>query len=158
MAKKAKRSKATPKDADLILKLYDLRREPTMRKARDFMAAQFWPQNYGEFKAVLFAFGTEQNAWLRQVWTYWDMAAALALHGAINEDLFFKCNGEPYFYYAKFKSFIEQTRKDLNTPEFMAHIEELANKTPEARERVKRLEARIQARAAQIAAAKAAAK
>ena len=62
MAKKPKRSKATPKDADLILKLYDLRREPTMRKARDFMAAQFWPQNYGEFKAVLFAFGTEQNA------------------------------------------------------------------------------------------------
>jgi hypothetical protein len=156
MAKKTKRSKATPTDADLILKLYDLRREPIMRKARDFMAAQFWPQNYGEFKSVVQAFGTEQNAWLRQVWTFWDMAAAMVLHGAIDEDLFFKCNGEPYFYYAKFKPFIEQIRKDLNSPEFMAHIEELANKTPEARDRVKRTEARIQARAAQIAAAKAA--
>ncbi len=158
MPKKTKRSKATPKDADLILKLYDLRREPTMRKARDFMAAQFWPQNYAEFKAVTFAFGTEQNGWFRQVWTYWDMAAAMVLHGAIDEGLFFTCNGEPYFYYAKFKSFIEQTRKDLNSPEFMAHIEELANKTPESRDRIKRLEARIQGRAAQIAAAKAAAK
>jgi hypothetical protein len=156
MAKKTKRSKATPKDADLILKLYDLRREPTMRKARDFMATQFWPQSYGEFKAVGLAFGTEQNAWFRQAWTYWEMAAALVLHGALDEQLFFKCNGEPYFYYAKFKPFIEQFRKDLNAPEFMAYIEELANKTPEAKTRVKQLEARIQARAAQMAAAKAA--
>lgn len=154
MAKKAKRSKATPQDAELILKLYDLRREATMRKARDFMAAQFWPQNYGEFKTVALGFGTEQNAWLRMVWTYWDMAAAMVLNGAIDEQLFFKCNGEPYFYYAKFKSFIDPLRNDMNNPDFMAHIEELANKTPQARERVKRLEARIQSRAAQMADAK----
>src|SRR5215510_1315511 len=157
MAKKTKKSKATPTDADLILKLYDLRREPTMRKARDFMATQFWPQSFEGFKAVAASFGTEPNAWFRQVWTYWDMACAMVLSGAINEDLFFKTNGEPYFYYAKFHSFIEQTRKELNSPEFMAHMEELCNKTPEARERVKRLEARIQARFTQIAA-KAAAK
>jgi hypothetical protein len=158
MAKRAKRSKSTPKDADLILKLYELRREPTMRKARDFMATQFWPQNFEEFKPVAVAFGSEQNSWFRQVWTYWDMAAAMVLHGAIDEDLFFKCNGEPYFYYAKFKSFIEPTRKELNFPDFMIHLEELARRTPQARERVKWLEGRIQARAAQIAAAKAAAK
>ena len=155
MAKKGKSSKATAQDAELILKLYDLRREPTMRKARDFMATQFWPQNYDQFKAVLSAFGTEQNAWMRQVWTYWDMAAAMVLRGAINEDLFFEANGEPYFYYAKFKPFIDQTRKDFNSPEFMANIEKLVNKTPQARDRVKRLEARIKARAAQMSAAKA---
>jgi len=157
MARKTKKSKATPTDADLILKLYELRREPTMRKARDFMATQFWPQNFAEFKSVAVSFGTEQNAWFRQVWTYWDMACAMVVSGTINEDLFVKTNGEPFFYYAKFKSFIEQTRKELNSPEFMANTEEVANRTPEARERVKRLEARIQARAAQIAA-KAAAK
>lgn len=154
MAKKTKRSKATPKDADLILKLYDLRREATIRKARDYMAIQFWPQNYDDFKAVALAFGTEQNAWFRQVWTYWDMAAAMVLQGAIDGDLFFTCNGEPYFYYAKFKPFLEQFRKEMNSPEFMAHIEELANKTPEAKDRIKRLEARFRARAAQTAAAK----
>src|SRR5215470_8820188 len=152
VANKAKKSKPTPKDADLILKLYDLRREPTMRKARDFMA-QFWPQSYEEFKAVVFAFGSEQNAWLRQVWSFWDMAAVMVLSGTLHEDLFFKTNGEPYFYYAKFKPFLEQIRKDIGNPEFMAHIEELANKSPEARERVKRLEARIKAHAAQMAAA-----
>ena len=155
MAKQGKGSKVTAQDAELILKLYDLRREPTMRKARDFMATQFWPQNYDQFKAVVSAFGTEQNAWLRQVWTYWDMAAAMVLRGAINEDLFFETSGEPYFYYAKFKPFIDQTRKDFNSPEFMANIEKLANKTPQAKDRVKRLEARIKARAAQMSAAKA---
>ena len=156
MAKKSKKSKATPKDADLILKLYDLRREPVLRKARYFMTSQFWPQNYAEFKAVATAFGTEQNAWLRQVLSYWDMAAAMVLSGAIDEDLFFQCNAEPHFLYAKFKPFIEQTRKDLNNPDFLASVEELANKTPEARERVKRLEVRIKARAAQMAATAAA--
>ncbi len=155
MAKKAKRSKASSKDADLILKLYDLRREATMRKARDFMATQFWPQHYDEFKAVGLAFGTEHNAWFRQVLTFWEMAAALVLHGAIDEELFFTCNGEPYFYYTKFKPFIEQFRKETNSPEFMAHVEELANKTPAAKDRIKRMEARFKARAAQIATAKA---
>ena len=155
MPSKTKRAKATPSDADLILKLYDLRREPTMRKARDFMATQFWPQSFGEFKAVAISFGTEQNAWFRQVWTYWDMACALVLSGAINEDLFFKSNGEPYFYYAKFKPFIEPLRKEINNPDFMANTEELVTKSPEGRERIKQLEGRIQARIAQMAAAKA---
>ena len=155
MPKKGKSSKATAQDAELILKLYDLRREAVMRKARNFMAAEFWPQNYDQFKAVLSAFGTEQNAWMRQVWTYWDMAAAMVLKGAINEDLFFETSGEPYFYYAKFKPFIDQTRKDFNSPEFMANLEKLVNKTPQAKDRVKRLEARIKARAAQMSAAKA---
>src|ERR1700746_4056770 len=155
MAKKTRKTKATAQDAELILKLYDLRREPVLRKARDFMTSQFWPQNYDEFKAVLYAFGTEQNAWFRQTWTYWDMACALALSGAVNEDLFFATNGEPYFLYAKFKPFIEPTRKDLNTPEFMAHLEQMANRSAKSRDRVKRLEARVAARAAQINAAKA---
>ncbi|HEY6970882.1 MAG TPA: hypothetical protein VJA94_16855 [Candidatus Angelobacter sp.] len=153
----AKKSKATHHDADLILKLYDLRREATMRKARDFMAAQFWPQSFGEFKAVAVSFGTEQNAWFRQVWTYWDMACAMVLAGAIDEDLFFQTNGEPYFFYAKFKPFIEPLRKEINNPDFMANSEKLVTGSAQGRERVKQLEARIQGRMAQMAAAKSAA-
>jgi hypothetical protein len=156
MAKKTKRSKATPQDADLIMKLYDLRREAVIRKARDFVGTQFWPQNYGDFKAVATAFGTEHNAWLRQVLTYWDMAAAMVLRGAIDEELFFQCNGEPYFLYAKFKPFIEQTRKEFGNNDFMAHIEELVNKTPAGRDRVKQVEVRLKAWAGQRATAKAA--
>lgn len=154
--KKIKRSKATPKDADLILKLYDLRREAVIRKARDFVGTEFWPQNYDEFKAVALGFGSEKNAWWRQALTYWDMAAALVLHGALDENLFFLCNGEPYFLYAKFKPFIEQFRKDMNNPEFLALLEELANKSPQAKDRVKRVEANVKSWAAQMAKAKAA--
>ena len=153
----AKKSKPTHHDADLILKLYDLRREATMRKARDFMATQFWPQNFGEFKAVAVSFGSEQNAWFRQVWTYWDMACAMVLAGAIDEGLFFQTNGEPYFFYAKFKPFIEPLRKEINNPDFMANTEKLVTRSAQGRERVKQLEARIQGRMAQIATAKSAA-
>jgi hypothetical protein len=153
MKKKAKRTpKATPQDAELILKLYDLRREATMRKGRDFMLIQFWPQNYDEFKAVATNLGSEQNALFRMAWTYWDMACAMVLSGAINEDLFYKCCGEAYFLYAKFKQFIEPLRKEVNNPDFMANIEEMATKSPEARQRVKRIEERIRTRLAPAAA------
>ena len=151
----AKKSKATHNDADLILKLYDLRREAIMRKARDFMTAQFWPQSFGEFKAVAVSFGTEQNAWFRQVWTYWDMACAIVLSGAIDEDLFFKSNGEPYFIYAKFKPFIEPLRKEINNPDFMANTEKLVTKSSQVRARVMKLEDRIQSRIAKKEEAKA---
>jgi hypothetical protein len=145
--------KATPHDAQLILQLYDLRREPVMRKARDFMMAGFWPVDYSEVKALIGAFGTEQNAYARQVTGYWEMAAAMVLDGAINEDLFFKSNGEPYFLYAKFKSFIPAVRKDFNAPEYMLNVEKLANKSPQAKERVKRIEANLKARAEQLRSA-----
>ena len=71
--------KPNANDAQLILQLYNLRREPVMRVARKFMVSEFWPQNYDEFKALLTAYGTEQNAWLRQALTYWNMAAAMVL-------------------------------------------------------------------------------
>ena len=88
-------AKAKAEDAKLILKIYDLRREPVMRVARKFAVSDFWPQNYEEFKAVVTGYGTEQNAWFRQVLTYWNMVAAMVLRGAVNEQLFFETNNEP---------------------------------------------------------------
>jgi predicted metal-dependent enzyme (double-stranded beta helix superfamily) len=70
----------------VILKIYDLRREPVMRAARKFVVSEFWPQNYDEFKAVVTGYGTEPNAWFRQVLTYWNMVAALVLRGAVEAD------------------------------------------------------------------------
>ena len=148
----ASKSKPTAQDSQLILQLYDLRREAVMRKARAFLTTEFWPSSYDEFKAILGAFGTEHNAYMRQVLSFWSMAAAMVLEGTINENLFFQSNGEPYFLWAKYKEFVPQARKDFNDPEFMVHVERLANKSPEAKERVKRLEGRIKARAAQMAA------
>jgi len=147
MAKKPNAS-----DAQLILQLYNLRREPVMRVARKFMTAEFWPQNYDEFKSVLTAYGTEPNAWFRQVLTYWNMVAAMVLRGALNEELFFDCNGEPYFLWAKFGEYIPQARKDQVDPEFLSHLEKLTSK-PAAKKRIKGLQERIAARRAQAAAA-----
>ena len=147
-------AKAKAEDARVILKLYDLHREPVMRAARKFVVSEFWPQNYDEFKAVVTGYGTEPNAWFRQVLTYWNMAAAMVLQGAVNEELFFATNNESYFLWAKFGDYIPQARKDQIDPEFLSHLEKLTSK-PAAKKRIKGLQERLVARRAQAAAAKA---
>jgi hypothetical protein len=68
--------KPTHADAQLILQLYDLRREAEMRKARNWSTAQFWPQSAEDYIKVSSAMGTPENAYLRQVNSYWDMVAS----------------------------------------------------------------------------------
>jgi hypothetical protein len=150
-------AKAKAEDAKVILKIYDLRREPVMRAARKYVVSEFWPQNYDEFKAVVTGYGTEPNAFFRQVMTYWNMVAAMVLRGAVNEELFFDSNGEPYFLWAKFGEYIPQARKDQIDPEFLLHLEKLTSK-PAAKKRIKGLQERLAARRAQAAAAAKAAK
>ncbi|HYL93401.1 MAG TPA: hypothetical protein VEW69_09620 [Alphaproteobacteria bacterium] len=140
--------KPSPQDAQVIMHLYDLRREPTMRAARKFMVSEFWPQSYEEFKAVLTGYGTEHNAFLRQVISYWDMAAAMVLQGAVNEELFFHSNNEPYFLWAKFGGYMEQARNDFANPEFDANLHKLM-KRPQGQKRITVLRSRIASRLAQ---------
>ena len=78
-------------EAGLILKLYELRREETMRKARDWYFREFHPQSLADFNNAMFG---EHSAYLRMVASYWDMAASLVNHGAISVDLFSDSNGE----------------------------------------------------------------
>ena len=137
---------ATMQDAELVLKLYDLRREETMRRARHWMTAEFNPQSFEEVMAVVQAFGTEHNAWFRQVTSYWEMAVAFVLHGALNGDLFLDCNAEPLFVYAKFRPFLAEMRK--TTPHFLKHTERLLELYPAARERVERFTQMLEARRA----------
>lgn len=150
----AKGKKATAQDAQIIMQLYELRREPVMRAARKFMVSEFWPQTYDEFKAVLTGYGTEHNAYMRQVLTYWDMAAAMVLQGAVNEELFLQANSEPYFLFSKFGPYLPQARKDFLNPELGLNWEKLVSR-PAGRKRVNELSTRLQARRAQQAAAKA---
>lgn len=150
----AKGKKATAQDAQIVMQLYDLRREAVMRAARKFMVSEFWPQNYEEFKAVLTGYGTEQNAYMRQVLTYWDMACAMVLQGAVNEELFFQTTAEPYFLYVKFGAYLPQARKDSLNLELGLNLEKLVTR-PAGKARIKELTARLQARRAQQAAAKA---
>ncbi len=121
-------------DADLILKLYDLRREETMRKARNFMAA-FNPQSIEDIMAV--ATG-ENNAYMRMVMSYWDMAASLVNNGAIDAQMFNDANGEHFFYYAKFEPFMEELRQTFGA-QMWQHLEKVIMSSPNAKERLERM-------------------
>lgn len=135
-------------DADLILKLYDLRREETMRKARNFMAG-FNPESVEDIMAV--ATG-ENNAYFRMVMSYWDMAASLVNNGAIDEQMFNDANGEHFFYYAKFEPFIAELRATFG-PQMWTHLEQLVMRSPNAKERLAKMREMSKNMAARRAAA-----
>ena len=85
---------ATAADAELILKLYEMRRDETLRKARRFMIFDFQPKTVEELRAVSRDVGSQHNAAWRQVLSYWEMAASLVLRGALDADLFLDSNGD----------------------------------------------------------------
>jgi hypothetical protein len=133
--------KATAHDAQLILKLYDLRREAEMRKARKWFTVEFWPQDAEEFIKVANSFPSQENAWLRQVGGYWDMAASFVLHGALNEELFLQpgCSGEMFFILGKVYPFLKEFREKINNPEAFASMEKVATSSKTGRKRLERV-------------------
>jgi hypothetical protein len=128
---KERPSMSKQEEAGLILKLYELRREDTMRKARDWVFREFNPQSLDEFNAVMFG---ENSAYLRMVVSYWDMAAALVNHGAISLDLFADCNGEQIGIFAKIEPILGEIRASYG-PNFAANLEKLIDALPDGRKR-----------------------
>jgi hypothetical protein len=137
---------ATPADAEIILKLYSLRTESVMRQARAWVVGEFWPTSAEELFAVLLNPADPHNAYLRQVLSYWEMAAAMVLHGAVSAELFVDCNGEGFFLLAKFAPILEGVRE--RNPGFLVKTSELVNRFSAASQRyevvLKSLEARRQ--------------
>lgn len=121
---------STNSDAELILKLYELRTEPTMREARNWITTEFWPTTTAEFFAVQRGRGTKENAYLRQVTSYWEMAAAFVLHGCLSPELFIDCNGENIFILAKFDPILSEITQEM--PGFLAKTREIVRKYPDA--------------------------
>lgn len=136
---------ATNADAQLILKLYELRTEAGLRAARKWVVGEFWPKSAEELLTVLRDFNSQQSAYLRQVVSYWDMTAALVLHGAINAELFFDCNGENLFIFSKISNFIPAIHTEF--PGFFARTQELVEKYPSVRKRLESLKERLALRA-----------
>ncbi len=130
--------KATAADAEVILKLYDLRREAEIRKARNWWLVDFWPETAEDFMKVAQALGTQENAWLRQVSGYWEMAASLVLHGAVNEALFLEpaFSGEMFLVFAKLHPFLKDVREKMQNPRMLANVETVINKSKATRERL----------------------
>ena len=122
---------ATAADAEIILKLYEMRREETLRKSRRFMIFDFQPKTLEELRAVSRDIGSQHNAAWRQVLTYWEMAASLVLRGALDADLFLDSSGEGILIYAKYHHFHEETEKETGNP-FMRNTAALIGKYPAA--------------------------
>src|SRR5260370_719678 len=130
-------SPATYQDADLLLKLYDLRREPVMREARAFVV-QFMPQSADEVLTAMRSWGAKEGAYLRQVSGYWSMVASLVNHGALNETLVYENCGEMYLVYAKLKPFLGTIREGMGAPEYLKNVEKLIEASADGRARVER--------------------
>jgi hypothetical protein len=135
-------------EASLILKLYDLRREATMRKARAWYFSEFSPESAADVQNALFS---EHSAYLRMVVSYWDMAAALVNHGAIGIDLFTDTNGEQFGVFSKLEPFLKEMRA-ANNPQMLANLERLIDATPNGRQRCVMQRERMKAIRAEMAA------
>ncbi|HKR30033.1 MAG TPA: hypothetical protein VJT08_06135 [Terriglobales bacterium] len=127
-------NKATHADVDIILRLYQIRSEPTMREARKFIIFDFWPSSFEEL-GRLFAGGGREFAYFRQVTSYWDMAMSFVARGALDPLLFLDNCNEMIFAYAKYKQFLPQLRENVN-PQFWKRVEDFLTGSPEAQQKV----------------------
>jgi hypothetical protein len=130
--------------ATLLIRLYELRREPTMREARNWYLRSFNPTTADEVLQVLKG---PNSAHFRMVTTYWDMAASFVLNEAVDEKMFLDANGEQNIIYAKLEPFVGEYRSALNSTA-CASLETLVMKQPDAKERMAKLRDRFRAMAA----------
>lgn len=121
--------------ADLIMKLYDLRREATMRKARDWMF-MFNPTSAEEYMKTMM--DPEVGGYLRMVTSYWDMAATFVNQGAIDADMFNQTAGEHMLVFAKVEPLLAELREMWQAPEAMANLEKVIMDAPNGAERLKK--------------------
>ncbi|SOD03408.1 hypothetical protein SAMN05216486_11228 [bacterium JGI 053] len=118
--------------AELILRLYEIRREDELRRARDWFAAQFFPSTAED---VLAAWTGPESARYRMVTTYWEMAAALVNHRAIPEPLFHDANTEHVAVWVKLRPHLERLRQMAKYPSYLSQLEALMTRMPDLEER-----------------------
>ena len=137
MKKKRAATTNTIQQAELILKLYELRREAVMREARSYVGGNFLPASASEFIQIVSA-GDRHSSFVLQVYGYWDMVAAFVRSGALDAELLYNTCPEMYFQYAKIQPHLAQFREEMNLPEYLINIEQLVEGS---RAGCKRLEA-----------------
>lgn len=120
-------------DAELVLKLYELRREAVMRESRSAINRNFWPRTIDDVMAVT---KTDHplNAPFRQVTTYWEMAYGMIRHGVLHADFMLECNGaEGMFVFARMQPFIAEYRVRHGSPHALVNTEWVATNTEAGR-------------------------
>jgi hypothetical protein len=136
---------STPyESATLLIRLYEMRREPTMREARDWYARGFNPTSIEE---VMQALSGPHSGHFRMVTSYWDMAASFVLNGAIDEKMFNDANGEQVVVFAKIEPFLSDYRARMGNQAYLASLETVVMKRPGAKEALPALRERFRAMA-----------
>jgi hypothetical protein len=129
------KTKNALKQAELILRLYDIRRETALRASRDYVGGEFLPGSVDEFVSLV-KDGGKPSAHILQVYGYWDMVAAFVVHGALDEALIFDTCQEMYFQFEKIQPYLEGFRQKMNLPEFLKSMESVVTASQERRTRV----------------------
>jgi hypothetical protein len=114
-------------DAELLLRLYDLRREARLRQARDWFQREFQAASWEEFFQRC-PHGSEENTFFRMVVSYWEMTASIVNHGLIQEGLFFENTGEFWAVWEKIKQLAPAVREEYKNPLMWKNLEALAGK------------------------------
>ena len=118
-------TEATHEQAQLLLQVYDLRREAKLRIARTWVLNNFWAESLEEMELVA-PTGSDQNAYMRQVASYWDMACMFLNHGLLNREQFFANSGEFYMVWTRLQPLAELFRKAYKNPTFFKEMETAA--------------------------------
>jgi hypothetical protein len=128
------KTKNALKQAELILKLYEIRRETALRVARDYVGGEFMPKSVDDFVSLV-KDGGKPSGHILQVYGYWDMVAAFVVHGALDEALIFDTCQEMYFQFEKIQPYLAGFREKMNLPEFLRSIETVVVGAQERRTR-----------------------
>jgi len=136
----------TPNEsATLLLRLYELRRESTMREARNWFAMEFNPSSFDE---VVQAVMGPHSGHYRMVTSYWDMAASFVLNGAIDEQMFNDANGEQVGVFAKVEPYLTDYRARVGNPKYLSQLEQIVLRRPGAKEQLAAMREWFRSRAA----------
>jgi hypothetical protein len=137
---------STPyESATLLIRLYELRREPTMREARNWFAREFNPSTIDELTQALMG---PNSGHFRMVTSYWEMAASFVLNGAIDEQMFNDANGEQIGVFAKMEPFLAEYRTRMGNPKYLSQLEQVVMRRPGAKESLAAMREWFRSRAA----------
>lgn len=139
-------SKETPDyhDADLMIRVYELRREAKTREHRDKLNFEFWPKSYDDVKAIQ-KYDHPLNAAWRQLSTYWEFVYAMARNGIVNADYLAETNGEGLFFLAKVAPYLEELRRD-GSPSMLQSVEWVAKNSATGKTMFERIQKIVKAR------------
>lgn len=118
-------ARATYDDVNLVIRLYELRRDERLREARRWFAASFKAKTLDEFHALC-PIGSEPNESYRMVVTYWDMVASFLTSGVVNQELFFQSGGELLFVWERVRDVVPQLREANSNPQQLKNLEQAA--------------------------------